>query len=176
MKGYSKGFRGSVIGIVAAVFATGCLLIPTTLDLRLAWEMPWRLGSDQRIAVAGLHVLLGFAAAAVLGALWSIHMRAGWRQRRNHRNGAALTALLLTLALSGVGIFYLAEETAMLAVSLMHVVLGAVLPGLFVYHIVAGRRLIQQRRRPHADDAAHPAHTPHITLVPNREKQRRRMH
>ena len=147
MRGYPSGFRKLLFATMGGLIGSGVLLIPTTLDLRLAWNMAWRLSASNRTGVVALHVALGFITLMILGALWSIHMRAGWRHRRNHRNGALLVLLLLTLAVSGLGIFYLVDEDIALADALSHTLAGVLLPIPFIYHYFQGRKILRRRAK-----------------------------
>ncbi|HZX27303.1 MAG TPA: hypothetical protein VFF16_09550 [Telluria sp.] len=140
MRGYPGWFYPLLLLTVVVLFATGGLLTPPMLDLRLEWEMPWRLGADQRIAVAALHAALSFLMFALLGALWSVHMRAGWRHRRHWRSGLGMVALLLCLMASAIGIYYFGDETAATASAVSHLAAGALTFLLFGYHAVIGYR------------------------------------
>lgn len=144
MRGYSRGFRTTLFGAFGALLASGVLLIPTTLVMRLEWEPGWRLSAAARIGVAALHVGAAFMAAALLGSLWTLHMRAGWRQRRNHRNGALLVMLFAILGISGLGIFYLADETPALWTALAHTATGLLIPAFFIYHMIRGQRIARR--------------------------------
>ncbi|MDE2298459.1 MAG: hypothetical protein KGK18_09855 [Burkholderiales bacterium] len=48
MKGYPRGFLATRWAVRMALLATGLLLAPTTLELRLGWHLPWRLGGGVR--------------------------------------------------------------------------------------------------------------------------------
>ncbi len=148
MNGYSKGFRYLVMGVLATLFLTGCLLVPTMLDLKLYWDMPWRLPGSGRIGVAALHVGAAFIMATFFGALWMAHMRSNWRRRRNRAGGALLAALLVTLTLTGLGIYYFGNEDLSLWSSLSHTIVGLAIPVLFGHHIYASRTLAARSARP----------------------------
>jgi len=167
MRGYSRGFRTTLLSTMAALFVSGGLLVPTTLAMRLEWDVAWRLGASARIGMAALHVACAFAALVLFGCLWTIHMRAGWRQRRNHRNGFLLIGLLVILSLTGLGIFYLADATTALYTAFSHVAIGLLLPVFFICHMIVGRRIARQlhAHRAHGGELTrrhpyrHPAHT-----------------
>lgn len=144
MKGYPRRFKRAVVAAVVAVWASGVLLLPTTLLTRLDWTPPWRLSAEQRIPVAGLHALAGLLMALVLGALWTVHVRGGWRRRRAHASGGLLVAALLLLAASAVGIAYVADESLGQWLGLGHAMLGAALLLVFLVH---ERRHRHRRRR-----------------------------
>lgn len=138
MKSYPKGFFATINIIVAALFVSGCLLATITLDLRLEWDMPWRL-SGQRIPVAALHGLLAFVMLGILGAVWSMHMRFNWRHRKHRVSGSGLVILWLLLMLTGVGIYYLGNERASLIASLAHLGTGLLVVFWYGWHVWSGR-------------------------------------
>jgi hypothetical protein len=137
MRGYPKWFPRFVIGSVAALFVTGCLLIPTALFFRLEWDVPWRLVSGAHIAVAVVHVALAFVVLGLIGAIWSVHMRLGWRRHQSRVTGAGLVAIFISLALTGLGLFYIGEaQTWLAATSIIHMVIGIASPFFLAYHII----------------------------------------
>ena len=139
MKGYSRGFRPLLWSVCAAVASSG-LLLPTTLVLRFEWALPWRLPGAARIGVAALHATASFALLALIGALWSIHMRAGWRRRRQRISGSLLVSAFVLLAVSAVGLYYLGDGGAADTTALLHVALGLAVCLPLALHTVRGRR------------------------------------
>lgn len=150
MKGYPRGFLATLWTVCMALLATGLLLAPTTLELRLGWQMPWRLGGGARVGVAAMHAALAFLLLFVIGALWSIHMRAGWRQRRQRKTGAMLVCDLLGLALSALGVYYLGDSGVADATALAHLSLGVLLALPLAVHAMTKRRHRRSARRPSA--------------------------
>lgn len=146
MKGYPGWFYRTLLATMGALFVSGSLLIPTALEMKLEWEVPWRLTGDPQIAMAALHASAAFLAAAVVGALWSIHMRAGWKKRKNHRTGIALLASMLLLGITAIGIYYLGEDQAALCASVAHMLIGVLLLLFLAVHIVAGWRVRSQHQ------------------------------
>ena len=138
MKGYPRWFFALLLFIFAALFITGVLLTPTSLDLRLEWDVPWRLGADWHIAVAATHTAVAFVMLMLLGALLGIHARAGLRRRRNVYSGLALVAIMAVLMATAVGIYYLGDEQMAMMTALTHLAVGLGAPLLFGYHAWAG--------------------------------------
>jgi heme A synthase len=167
MKGYPRRFRTLLLSTMTALFLSGTLLLPTTLAMRLDWDVIWRLGANTRIGMAALHVAFAFVALGMFGSLWAIHMRAGWRQRRNYRNGFLLIGLLIILIVTGLGIFYLADEAVMLYTALTHIAVGLLLPIFFIYHMIMGRRIARQysAQRSHKHDIGHRRNYRHSTKI-----------
>jgi hypothetical protein len=157
MKGYPRAFLPSLLIALLLVLVTGLLLVPTTLVMRLEMDLAWRLPGDARILTAAFHAVLGFAVAMLLGALWSVHMRAGWRRRRHRISGTLSAVLLVLLAASAVGVYYLGEESAGVIAALAHIGLGVALLVPFGWHWLAGRRSRHHAAALHAVGAQHDA-------------------
>ncbi len=140
IKGYPSQFYTLLMLTVTALFVTGCLLLPTTLNLKLEWDVPWRLSSEQHIGMAAAHATLSLLMVAIIGALWSIHIRAGWKRRRNYQTGLCLLMIMVLLGISAIGIYYLGDEQASMLSSVAHMLIGLAIPFLLGIHVVIGRR------------------------------------
>lgn len=104
--------------------------------------------SDGRPRLLAAH---GFAAGLFLllvGSLWTAHLRPAWRARGHRWSGVALLAIVLGLALSGWGLYYLGEERWREGALWAHGLLGWPLPALVGGHLVAARRRERARRAP----------------------------
>lgn len=140
IKGYPAWFYSVVMWVVAILFLSGCLLAPTTINLKLEWDVPWRLSSEQHIGMAAAHAALSFLMMGILGALWGIHMRAGWKKHKNHHTGIGLLISMLLLGITAIGIYYLGDEQASVYSSVTHMLIGIIVPVFLLAHIVIGRR------------------------------------
>lgn len=140
IKGYPTWFYSVVMWVVAILFLSGCLLAPTTINLKLEWNVPWRLSSEQHIGIAAAHAALSFLMMGILGALWGIHMRAGWKRRKNHHSGIGLLISMLLLGITAIGIYYLGDEQVSVYSSVTHMIIGIIVPVFLLAHIVIGRR------------------------------------
>jgi uncharacterized membrane protein len=140
IKGYPGHFYLILMLTIGALFISGSLLVPTTLNFKLEWNVPWRLSSDQHISVAAIHATLSLLMAAMIGALWSIHMRAGWRRRKNHHSGLSLLVTMVLLGLTAIGIYYFGDEQYSMLSSVAHMLIGIAIPLLLLIHIILGRR------------------------------------
>lgn len=138
MRGYPSWFYRILIVSFTSLIISGLLLTPNALVFRLEWNIAWYFPEAIRLWVVAFHVLVGFFVASQLGALWSVHMRIGWRHHKNIRSGLSMVFTLLALVLTGIGIYYLGEDLSVSA-SVAHILIGFSLPCLFIYHIVAGR-------------------------------------
>lgn len=141
MTGYPKWFSRLLWWVSVLLLATGLLLIPTMLDMRLEWDVPWRLEGDQRVYVAAAHFVVGFALIWVTGALWTVHMRHGWRRKQNRLTGALLAGGLAVLILTAAGALYAGDEALSLWSSLGHTLLGLTGVVLMPAHYLIGRSI-----------------------------------
>ncbi len=148
MKGYPKPFIPFLVSVLIALLLTGVLLTPTTLAFRLAWEVAWRLEGDHQLWISTLHTTMSFIMLMIFGALWPVHIRAGWRMKANVISGVVMTVVILILALSGLGILYAGSESFSVIAAVGHLVLGYLLIFCFPYHFVIGRRLHRKRIHP----------------------------
>lgn len=146
MKGYPKGFVPALVGTLLLMFASGLLLAPTTLALRADIAVPWRLPGAGRISVAALHAAGGFVLVLLIGALWAVHMRSGWRRHQQRTSGAILGGLLMTLVASAVAVYYLGDESLGAAAALAHLGTGIALVAPFGWHWVHGHRAGRRTR------------------------------
>jgi hypothetical protein len=145
MKAYPKRFMSVLLGVLSLVLLSGLLLLPTTLALRLDVGVPWALPGGARVYVAALHATGCLLGLFMLGALWTVHMRSGWRRHLQRGSGAALVLALVALVLSAIGVYYLGDEAWAMAAAVIHIVVGLLAVGVLVWHGVAGRRVRRQR-------------------------------
>lgn len=153
MKGYPRWFLPALLGAMLLMFVTGVLLAPTTLMLKAELALPWHLPSSARVLTAALHAAGGFTLMLLVGALWSLHMRAGWRRNRQRGSGAVLGVMLLVLAVSAVAVYYLGDETLGATAALIHLGTGLALALPFGWHWVHGHRA-RRHNLPHPHAAA----------------------
>jgi hypothetical protein len=141
MPAYPRGFLTTLWLVLALLFATGVILIPGALELRLEWELPMRLPGGSRILVAAAHALAAFASLLVIGALIPMHMRSGLRRQRSVYSGISLIALFASLAVSGLAIYYVSSETWSVWSSISHLGIGLALVIPMAVHALKGRRI-----------------------------------
>jgi hypothetical protein len=127
--------------VLAALFLTGLLLAPGALEMRLEWELPWRLVPRLRLPIAAAHAVLALLGLFALGALSALHVRAGLRRERNLTTGLALLLSFAVLALSAVGIYYLGDEKLGVWASAVHLVIGLLVALPLALHVAIARRL-----------------------------------
>jgi len=146
VKGYPRWFESVLVVSSVLVYASGCLLVPNTLEVRTVWGSGWHLLSGSRVPLAALHTGLAFLMMIIIGALWSVHMRAGWRRHRQRWSGLLLASTYLLLMATAVGIYYLSDEAWANVAGLGHMVLGVALLAPFGWHAVVGWRHRRQVR------------------------------
>lgn len=149
MKGYPRWFKPVLLGGAVLVYVSGVLLAPTTLEMRADWPMAWRLASGARVGMAAAHAGLAFVFVLLMGALWSVHMRAGWRRHRQRVSGVLVVLCLVWLMFSAVGVYYLADEGWANAVGLGHLGVGVLLLLPFLWHTIVGWHRRRPARRHH---------------------------
>jgi hypothetical protein len=87
-----------------------------------------------------IHGVLAVVATFLFGWIAGSHVGAGWRRGAQRISGVSLIALLIVLALTGLGSYYLTADGARSVNSVLHEVAGilAVVPALV--HWASGRR------------------------------------
>jgi heme A synthase len=139
MKAYPNWFYGLLLASFIVLGLSGLLLIPTMLDMRLEYDVFWRLSASDRLISVAFHVMSSYLIMMLLGALSVIHMRAGMKTQRNARTGLGMVALFSVLLMTGVGLFYLGDDMLVLASSLTHTLVGGILLLVFFVHFYFGR-------------------------------------
>jgi len=158
--GYPRYFYPLLVLAFVALGASGVLLLPHMLTMRMDWDAPFQVAGDVRLASAAVHCAVAFVAVFLLGELASLHIRSGWRRRRNLASGATLVALFVSLCLSAVGVYYFGDENLSRWSSMIHSAAGLLLVVVVLWHGVGGHFIYNRRhnrrslRRPcprHAD-------------------------
>jgi hypothetical protein len=96
----------------------------------------------QRVSASMLMIHGGVAMITLLllGALFPLHIRLGWRSGRNRITGPAMVAFNALLIVTAFGLYYSGSDLVRPWMSDVHIVLGFALPALFIVHILLGRR------------------------------------
>ena len=138
-------FRLALYTSYSALFVTGA----GWLSANQMRDTPSTGESWQMIGAYLLTIHGGAAMAALmlLGALFPLHMQRGWRARRNRLMGAIMLTCTGTLIVTSFGLYYAGSEMLRPWMSDIHIGLGLCLPGLFLVHIMIGRRSFPERIR-----------------------------
>lgn len=135
--------QGAVYGATAALAITGIVwlalhyffAIPGVYGPQIHPLEPWMLRLHGAAAMAGL---------VIYGSLLPVHIRRAWSIRRNIALGVALVAFMLALTLTGYLLYYAGGEETRPVISILHWVLGLVVPAVLAWHIVHGRGKTRQ--------------------------------
>jgi hypothetical protein len=141
VKGYPRTFPRLLWSCLAALFISGLLLAPVTLEMRLEWEVPpWSLFGS-RIWLGASHAAFAFVFMGLVGALSVLHIRSGWRRKRNIVSGLLVLTIFALLAVTALGVYYLGDERLAMWTGVAHLVLGLIAPLPFAQHYFHGWRL-----------------------------------
>jgi cation transport ATPase len=121
------------------LLASGLLLVPGMLALRLEWDIPdaW-IGPRSWYAAA--HGMLAFIALLFMGALLAIHVRHGLRQKHSRGSGLTLLFVLPLPVLTGWGIYYIASEHWATGISIVHATTALLIAIPLAAHALAARK------------------------------------
>jgi uncharacterized membrane protein len=112
-----------------------------------------------------LHGAAVIVFLAVFGALLPGHVVQNWRRRVNRYSGVSVVSIVVLLALSGYGLYYVVDDRQRALISVIHWAVGLAAAGVLALHVVLGKRLAtraHERRvavrqlRPKADLARPP--------------------
>ena len=96
-----------------------------------------------------LHGGCGYAAVALLGLLWGVHIGPRWRMRRARLSGALLVSVTLVLTGSGWLLYYVADDDWRAGIAQLHWLLGlAGLPVFLAHRLTARGRARRGRAAP----------------------------
>ncbi|MGD9842753.1 MAG: hypothetical protein AB7F79_11110 [Steroidobacteraceae bacterium] len=141
MKAYPHGFLTLFWWLQSLLAASGLLLLPGMLVLKLEWDVNTTALLDSRVALAATHALLAFITLLALGALLPIHVRHGLRQKKNKRTGISLLSIFFVLILTGWGIYYMADEQWSLWASLLHVLTSVLVILCLTIHVIMAKKV-----------------------------------
>lgn len=137
LAGYPKWFTvGGVTFFMVLLFLSGIILAPTTLTQRLDWEVPWHLPGGARVVMAAIHLAASLVFMQLLGALWTVHMRVGWRKQLRRLSGGTIVAITVLLMVTTLGIYYSGDDTVSSVSALSHMGLGILLLAAYFWHLL----------------------------------------
>jgi hypothetical protein len=132
-----RWFRAAVYAAFAVLLITGAAWLWADAMKDGPGAESWQAASANLLMIHGGTAM---AALMLLGALFPLHMRRGWRARRNRITGTAMAAFNAALILTAFGLYYLGSELVRPWTSRLHIAAGLLLPVLFLIHVVTGRR------------------------------------
>jgi hypothetical protein len=86
------------------------------------------------------HGTVAYAFLIVGGAMIPVHITLGWNTKRNLKTGLMLAGTCIILAVSALGLYYLADEISRSWVSLIHWSVGLIAAPALLIHALRGRR------------------------------------
>ena len=90
------------------------------------------------------HGIVAYAAIIAYALVGHAHLRTRWRVRGLRSAGLWLGAAVALLAVTGLGFYYVASETAIPYLRWAHVAAGVLLPFGMALHIARGRRVTRR--------------------------------
>jgi predicted small integral membrane protein len=130
-------FRFAIYGAFSILFVTGVAWIVSDQMKDAASGEPWQMTAAYMLMVHGGAAM---ATLMLLGALVPLHVRHGWRMRRNRITGSLMAACNAALILTAFGLYYLGSDTFRSWTSGVHIGAGLFFPVLFCIHVFIGRR------------------------------------
>jgi hypothetical protein len=130
-------FRFALYGAFALLVLTGAVwLVADAFKDSPEGEL-WQRVSASMLMIHGGAAMI---TLLMLGALFPLHMRLGWRSGRNRITGPAMVTFNAVLIVTAFGLYYSGSDAVRPFMSNLHLGLGFALPALFVVHVLLGRR------------------------------------
>ena len=130
-------FRWTVYSVAAALFVTGAAwLAADALKDGPSGDAWQEIGANLLMVHGGA----AMAMLMVLGALIPVHIRRGWRARKNRVSGGAMVTLNALLIPTAFGLYYCGSELMRPWISDAHIAAGFALAALIVIHPLIGHR------------------------------------
>ena len=130
-------FRLALYGAFAVLVLTGAAwLLADSLKNSPEGET-WQWISASLLMV---HGGVAMVALVLLGALFPVHVRLGWRNRRNRITGPTMIGLNAVLIITAFGLYYFGSEALRPWTSNIHIAVGFALPAMTLVHVLRGRR------------------------------------
>lgn len=133
--------RQAIYLVTALLLGSGLVWLLAHYALPLPEDAARHPAEPWAMRLHGAATLLGMA---VFGGVWGNHVLGAWERERHRLSGGTMVGLWLGLALSGYGLYYLADEGWRELADWAHIALGLVLPlGLAVHvlRVTAPRRM-----------------------------------
>jgi hypothetical protein len=130
-------FRLALYGAFTVLLLTGAAWLVADQMKNSAEGETWQSISASLLMI---HGGLAMVALVLLGALFPVHVRLGWRNRRNRITGPTMIGLNAALIITAFGLYYFGSETLRPLTSDNHIVVGFALPAMTLVHVLRGRR------------------------------------
>lgn len=135
VNGMPKLLRHSTYVVGGGLWLSGCIW----LVLHLFFQTPTQFGAEPHVwepPLLLIHGVLGVPALYLLGWISARHALDGWRMARRRLTGGIISSVLVILALSGFGLFFVTGDAVRTTVALLHEILGVacLVPALAHWH------------------------------------------
>jgi hypothetical protein len=128
---------GAIYALLTTLFASGAVwLVADALKDRDGGEA-WQAVAANLLMV---HGGASMATLVILGALYPLHMRLGWRANRNRVSGGLMVTINGLLILTAFGLYYSGSDVVRAWTGYVHIAVGLALPILVGIHVLLGRR------------------------------------
>jgi len=133
------------LGFQLALYAVSPVLLVTGALWLYADQMKVAVDTGETWQAISAHLIMVHGGVAMitlmfLGALVPLHIRLGWRSRRNRVTGAAMASFNAALVVTAFGLYYTGSEVLRPWMSIIHTGFGLCLPFLFLVHVFLGKR------------------------------------
>jgi len=133
----SPSFLGTIYALFTTLFVTGAVwLVADALKDGDDGEV-WQAVAARLLMI---HGGASMAILVVLGALYALHMRLGWRANRNRVSGSVMVTINGLLIATAFGLYYAGSDVLRTWTSYLHIGIGLALPVVAVIHVLLGRR------------------------------------
>src|SRR5262245_31716657 len=133
----SSLLRGAIYALFAMLFASGAVWLVADALKDGAGGEAWQVVAANLLMI---HGGASMATLVVLGALFPLHMRLGWRANRNRVSGSLMATITGLLIVTAFGLYYSGSDVLRASTSYLHIGVGLELPILVVVHVLRGRR------------------------------------
>lgn len=152
MNGYPKSFLPLLTIVSSLLMLTGFLLIPAFVVFRLEQDIDWLMNlsitsGELRQIITVLHAIFGWSMVWFIGALWTIHIRSHWRRHENRKSGIGFILLWGMLMGTALGIYYFGNPDWSKASSIIHVLLGVIVPFMLIAHKITGKKSLKSHNK-----------------------------
>jgi hypothetical protein len=129
--------RWAIYGVLAALFISGAVWIAADALKDSAGGETWQAVAANLLMI---HGGASMVSLLLVGALFPLHVRRGWRSNKNRVSGSVMLTIIGFLVVTAFGLYYSGSDVLRTWTSYVHIGGGLALPALIFTHIVLGRR------------------------------------
>jgi cation transport ATPase len=140
-----------VFGSLTVLLVTGLVWLYLDNFIRIPGEFGL-VKSPIEPGLMKIHGAFAMIMLTVMGTLFPIHIKGAWHRGRNRVSGMGMAIVLMTLAVTGYGLYYAAGEEMRHAISLIHWITGVAIPLTLGIHVWVGKRTARKRQAKSSQD------------------------